>query len=459
MMVIFFILFCVSAYSSEYLIQNIRVIDGSGDQGIHSILVQGDRIAAIDPIDISDETVLYDGTGKSVIPGLIDSHVHITMIPGEPFVERDMQQRIERHEQDLKSYLAWGVTSIVDPGITVSDAQLINDIVSQSSAPEVYLIGPLLGPIDGYPSVVSKLEGVNTTQSVQTKLNEFHHLNPLGVKITFEDGPAGSIWPLFEAEMINAIQEECKARDIPTYIHAMDAKMTRMALTMQPHALVHASRDGGKRLAREIVEQDVYVVTTLDIYGSPLIQWNPEMLAHPNVVLTTPQEAIDLIYDPIVSKASQIALVQVNVPWFPQSLYRIILNERMVKYGTRKASAMITKMHGEGVKLVLGSDSGGWPILTYMLHGPTTHLEIDLLYESGLSPLDIIRAATKTPAEMLGISDEVGSIQVGLRADLLIVDGNPLEDINTIHHPIWVVRAGELRTPSGWVNKNEGVQQ
>ena len=86
-----------------------------------------------------------------------------------------------------------------------------------------------------------------------------------------------------------------------------------------------------------------------------------------------------------------------------------------------------------------------------MLHGHTTHLEIDLLEKAGLSPLEIIQASTSRPAKMLGLENEIGTIQAGLRADLLIVEGNPLEDIQRVHKPIWVVRNGELRPANAWM--------
>ena len=78
---------------SSFLLENIRVIDGNGDLGIHDVLITGSNIAAFDPSDVSEETKRYDGSGKSVMPGLIDSHVHITMIPGEPFLDQTQQER------------------------------------------------------------------------------------------------------------------------------------------------------------------------------------------------------------------------------------------------------------------------------------------------------------------------------------------------------------------------------
>ena len=108
-------------------------------------------------------------------------------------------------------------------------------------------------------------------------------------------------------------------------------------------------------------------------------------------------------------------------------------------------------LHKAGAKIVLASDSSGWPIIPYLLHGPSTHYEIDLLQKIGMSPQEIITASTLTPAKMLGKEAELGSITVGKQADILIVKGNPLVDISTLHHPVWVMHAGAIHRAEDWL--------
>ena len=432
---------------SNFIIENIQVVDGQGDHGIHDIQVTGTQITALDPQDVSEEIQRYDGSGKTVLPGLIDSHVHITMIPGEPFLEQTQQERNERHATDLRSYLAWGITTIVDPGITSEDVQLIRAFYP---SPEVQVIGPLLGPKHGYPSVVTKLEGVSTIEEIQEKIDNYKQHNPLGIKLTMENGHYGPIWPLFDEELQKSIEEEIQARNINLYVHAMDKKMTRRALSMKPYALVHASKNGGKKLAREIVAADAYVVSTLSIYGSPLLLWDENLLLD-GAREKTPPKALEIMYDQNIHKKTKRAFAEVNFPAFPIWMTSWGFNAFFTKQFLGGVLKNLRIMNKEQVKLILGSDSGGWPMFTHMLHGHTTHLEIDLLEKAGLSPIEIIQASTSRPAKMLGLEDEIGSIQVGLRADLLIVQGNPLEDIQNLHKPIWVVRNGEIRTANAWM--------
>ena len=74
-----------------------------------------------------------------------------------------------------------------------------------------------------------------------------------------------------------------------------------------------------------------------------------------------------------------------------------------------------------------------------------------LLVEAGLSPLEVLRAATLEPARMMSRDAEYGSIEVGKVADLVVVDGDPLADVNVFMNPVWVIRGGEGRTPTQWL--------
>jgi imidazolonepropionase-like amidohydrolase len=77
--------------------------------------------------------------------------------------------------------------------------------------------------------------------------------------------------------------------------------------------------------------------------------------------------------------------------------------------------------------------------------------ELELLVEAGIPPMEALISATRTPAEMLGIEGEVGAVGPGLRGDLLIVEGDPVQEIRALRRIRWVVRDGELRTPEGWM--------
>ena len=113
----------------------------------------------------------------------------------------------------------------------------------------------------------------------------------------------------------------------------------------------------------------------------------------------------------------------------------------------------VGKLHEGGVRVVMGSDAGNWPQLPYSFHGTVTLREVELLGMAGLTPSEALLASTSAPAEMLGISEEVGRIVPGLRADMMIVKGDPLSDLSALWEVAWTVRAGVIRTPAAWMER------
>ena len=107
--------------------------------------------------------------------------------------------------------------------------------------------------------------------------------------------------------------------------------------------------------------------------------------------------------------------------------------------------------HDAGVPIAMGTDSGGWPHMPNMFHGVTALREMELMAEAGMMPVDVLRSATVTPARMMGIEDLVGTVEVGKRADLIVVRGDPLADISALGRLEWVIRDGELRRPADWM--------
>jgi imidazolonepropionase-like amidohydrolase len=108
-------------------------------------------------------------------------------------------------------------------------------------------------------------------------------------------------------------------------------------------------------------------------------------------------------------------------------------------------------MHEAGIPIVVGTDSANWPIFLNLFHGPSTVLELELLARAGMSPLDVISSATRIPAEMMRRDDEIGTVEVGKRADLIITPGDPLQDLGALRKLSWSIQGGVARTPEDWM--------
>ena len=111
----------------------------------------------------------------------------------------------------------------------------------------------------------------------------------------------------------------------------------------------------------------------------------------------------------------------------------------------------IKKQYEAGLPIVMGSDAGNWPVFPQLFHGPTSVREIELLVEAGIPPLEAIKAATSVPAEMLGISKDIGSIKEGKIADLILVKGSPHKNIKDLRNIQWTIQDGIAKKPEQWM--------
>jgi adenine deaminase len=124
------------------------------------------------------------------------------------------------------------------------------------------------------------------------------------------------------------------------------------------------------------------------------------------------------------------------------------LSERSVK----NACKAVMQMHEAGIPIVVGTDSGNWPMVPSCFHGPSMIREIELLGEVGMAPMDVLQSATRIPAEMMGIDHLVGTVEVGRRADLIVVGEDPLSDLSALHRSLrYTIRDGDARTPEEWL--------
>jgi imidazolonepropionase-like amidohydrolase len=106
--------------------------------------------------------------------------------------------------------------------------------------------------------------------------------------------------------------------------------------------------------------------------------------------------------------------------------------------GNRRRRLLVGALHAAGARLLAGTDSG----IDATQPGTSLHDELDELVASGLPPLDALRAATSWPAEFLEQVGEIGTVEPGARADLVLVDGDPRQDVSTLRHPRAVLLRG-----------------
>lgn len=446
--------------SNYILIRNVSIIDGMGNpvQSGMDILIQNNRIKKVGKnIDQPRKVEEINGEGLTALPGLIDSHVHISSVPGSGFRNDSLQlyENLQRHH--LKAYLACGVTTILDTGIPSEEARKINNwLINGESGPRLLVLSPAFTASKGYVSDPGLgktfFRPVTSPNDVINQLNETTDLKAKGAKVFIESGFGLGRLPILSEDIRKAIVEQCKLRKLPLYIHTTTDEDVKLALDMDPHALVHGAGVGNKELIARIQEKPVYLISTLSIQDGFTIEFNREPLNDPFYMNTVPEIELQTANDEeawrnlslrfakmvLTESATEQEIENLAQPGNPEAILTIW-------------KANVKQQHEAGIPIVMGSDAGNWDLMPQMFHGPTSIREIELLTLAGMTPLEAIKSSTSIPAEMLGISQDLGTIQEGKLADLIIVNGNPLDDISSLRNIKWTIIDGIAKTPQEWL--------
>jgi imidazolonepropionase-like amidohydrolase len=448
--------------AGDLIIRRARIVDVNGVRGPTSIRIQAGRITAIGD-DIPAGPGELDVGGATVMPGLIDAHVHLSLTPGGLTRGDDAQTTRALRLHHLRAYLACGVTTIFDPAVeNVVMEDIQRSLAAGHAGPRYLGVGTPMATPGGYMESLWP-PGIRRADEVGPQLDANIKAGAVGVKMSFERGYIAPVWRLHPPEIERAIVEEAARRKLPIYVHAERADMVRRALAVHPHALVHGPIDGTRELAAEIAAARIPVVTTQALFDAGTVVLHPEQLEAPHVRRVVPAIELDSVRDRRQLRDYTFGLLSEGLP-FVHGRYRDLLawvfttesglrkTESANREAALAAAQSLRYLKEAGVPLVVGSDSGNWPLFPYYFHGPTTWRELRMLAEAGLSPQEILRAATVNPAKMLALDDRIGTVEVGKLADLVVVSDDPLVDVERAMRSLrYTIRAGVARTPDAWM--------
>ncbi len=454
------------AAAADLVIRNARLIDGTGAEPVAgvSILVRDGRVEEIGAdVAVSAGARVIDAEGGTVIPGLIDAHVHLFSVPGSPFRGEDEAHKRAQRRRQLRAYLANGVTTVLDTGIGFEHLEEIRGwLAAGEPGPRVFALGPPLSAPGGYaddrPSSYQFSFSVADEAAAAQRIARLSEARADGVKVKIEKGFGRfPVWPIHEPGVRRAIRDAAAAADLPVYIHAFSEDEQSIALDMSPHAFVHAGFITGspsEAHVQRLADSGIWVISTLSILDSGRVALDPDPLDAPHVRLTVPEAQRATAADPSAQSEFGWAVARLSWPgWIPDRVLRWMLAAfpSLGAFSVDPSLAAVGRFHAAGVPIVMGSDSGNWEIIPYEFHGPTSVREVELLSIAGLTPMEALEASTRVPAEMLGVAHEIGTVEVGKRADLVVLGEDPLADLTTLTRPRWIVRDGEARDPAGWM--------
>jgi hypothetical protein len=464
------------ATARELWIEHVTVVSAERPVPLRNatIVVRDERIAAVSasrlPRHPGGDVEVIDGTGLFLSPGLIDSHVHTNEVAGMvgpmddqfPVVARALREQLPR------SYLYFGFTTLVD---VISTPAHVREWNAYPLHPDLYFCGatPIAG---GYPPTYRTKEEQAQTypymlgeggSSPAAVVKKMKADGALCVKAFYERG-FGEVdrWPVPRLETIRDLVEAAHAAHMPVLIHANSTDGQEFALEagadIIAHGLWHWNREqqATKLTARargildRVLKANMGWQATMRVLAGDRDVFDPEFLSDARVAAVVPPAALAWYR----SDAGQ---------WYRNSNASFYLSKAILDSGDpsrqwdaiRSAEAPLIGpaiergasaaryMAARQARFLFGSDTPGSPSFANQ-PGLNGWLEMRLLVEAGLTPAQVFRAATLTNAEALGLTRELGTVQVGKRANLLLTHQDPTQSVQTYDEIVKVILGGRV---------------
>lgn len=400
------------AAAQSFVVRDVRVFDGEGVSEGRSVLVENGRISRVGGPDLQVPrgAGVVDGRGRTLLPGLIDSHVHVT----------------DSAAADLRQALSLGVTTVLDMFSAGARFERIKALRAADSTGLADIRTAGLGATapGGHPSqmggppITTLADSAQAAAFVSQRVAEGSDF----IKIIYDDlATLGMSLPMLQKNTLVALIAAAHAQGKLAVVHALAEAHARTAIEAGADGLVHLFTGAtvSADFADLVASHRAFVVPTLGVVFASCGEPNGSSIVGDSLL----RPFIRPLWRPMMSRV-------ITWPNGPTSCE-----------GTRAA---VRQLAAKNVPILAGTDAPA-PGQTY---GASLHGELELLVATGLSASQALNAATQAPAQAFGLSDR-GRIAPGLRADLILVNGDPTQDIRATRRivAVWTrgVRANRTR--------------
>jgi imidazolonepropionase-like amidohydrolase len=414
------------AGDDRFALVGATLIDGNGGPPVPdaTVVVDGGRIiAAGGKVKVPDGFSRIDARGKTVLPGLWDMHAHYEQVEWGPI------------------YLASGVTTVRDVGNELEFIRSVRDAIASGQG-----IGPrllLAGIVDGSGPFAVGVNRVDTPEQAVAEVHRYHDAGFQQMKIY------SSVKP----EMVRAVAAEAHRLGMTVTGHVPRGMTAYDAVEAGMDQINHVSNIRPIMLASPPAQAAAGGPSpTLDLTRPEAIRALNFLAAHHTVV--DPTVALyELFLHPMDRPAESF---EPGILKVAPELRSALLHTGASAADSARAQAQLRDLlaitgalHRAGVTVVAGTDQS--------VPGHSLHRELELYVQAGFTPMEAIQSATVVPARVMHLDGETGTIAAGKRADLLVVDGNPLERFSDLRR-VWLVVAGGRRFEPAPLWRSVGFQ-
>ena len=412
-----------------------------------TVIINGNRIERVGPAAstaVPNGARRIDGKGKWVVPGLVDAHVHFFQ-SGNLYTRPDVAdfnavvpyaKETARNKARLpatfKVWLASGVTSVVDIGGPFWNFEMRDAALKSPAAPRVAVAGPLISMIDrakldlGDPPIIK----IGSPDEARALVARELERKPDYIKVWFIHQPGDDLAK--QEAIVKATGDAAHAGGARLAVHATELGVAKASLRAGADFLVHSVEDQAvdeEFLALAKRNRALYCPTLFVVMGYRYAlsnTWQPteaeRRLADPQILAAMsdlermpkenlPERVAQAMANPPQPKPSDIALKNLRTVW------------------------------DAGITVVMGTDAGN----IGTLHGPSVFRELAIMTQAGLSPLQVLRSATSNGARATG--RDVGVLAPGKLADVVVLDADPLADVQNLSRIHRVIKDGRIFAP------------
>jgi imidazolonepropionase-like amidohydrolase len=403
------------------------LIDGTGAPARENslVVVTDGRIASVGTATPKALAALpagarvVDAEGKWIVPGLIDAHVH------------------SESDDDLKTMLSWGVTSVRLMAEDVAASQkTAADARKRSDVPDVFPAAPIFTVRGGWwdqgePPDANLDRYPATPEAARASVRKAKALGSAEIKIMLDDmawcrSPKPALAKVSPA-VLQALIGEARAQGMRATVHAPNLEDAKAAIAAGATALAHSVIDPlDDATVAAMKARPVFSLTTLDIF---------EFLADT-------RDFVDrVLSDPMaLRRLPSDVTTRYRAADYAETYRERYPNYEFIRRRLPVLADNVRRLRAAGVPVALGTDM-------WAFAGLGVSIEMDCLARAGVPPLEVIRAATQTAARSLGLDADRGTLQAGKRADLLVLTADPLHDVKNVRAIDAVYKNGEPASP------------
>jgi len=410
------VLTAMSALGAPLALTNARIIDGTGAAPIENgtLIINAGRIIAVGatgniviPADAEQQSL----AGKTITPGFINSHGHVGAVRG---LEAGHYNR-ENLLRQLDLYARYGVTTVISLGDDEAEGFALR---AQQNTPELdrarlFVAGPVLS--------------AQSPEEAHALVDETAGLSPDFIKIRVDDNLGRT--PKMSPEIYQAFSDRADHHDIPLAVHTYYLQDTKNLIRAGADFIAHSVRDvhvDGEFIDLMRTGNLCYSPTLTRELSTYVYESEPAFFTDPFFLANADPQVVETLRDPERQQRLQNSVAA-----------------QQYKASLPIAMANVKMLADAGVQIAMGTDSG--PPARFQ--GYFEHLEMWMMQDAGMSPMQILQAATGGAAECMGLR-ETGTLETGKWADMLIMGDDPAQDIRNTRslEQVWIAGKPVHRT-------------